>query len=141
MFCSKCGKEIPTDSRSCIYCKTPIESNQLDKSTFIKDSNIYSKDDYLSLSKEYENEKKKIKKSGRNMIILGGILFGLGVLIIPTILIIIMDQMLIPLIVSFLGIIVGTVFWGVSESTTKKRIDELGDNLYRKYVSDFNIKK
>ncbi len=43
MFCSKCGKEIPTDSRFCIYCKTPIESNQLDKFTFIKDSNIYSK--------------------------------------------------------------------------------------------------
>lgn len=141
MFCSKCGKEIPTDLRFCIDCKTPIESNQLDESTFIKDSNIYSKNDYLSLSKEYENEKKKIKKVGRNKMILGGILLGLGALIIPIILIPIMGQMLIPLIVSFLGIIVGATFMGVSESTTKKRIDELGDNLYRKYVSNFNSKK
>lgn len=141
MFCSKCGKEIPTDSKFCIGCKTPVESNQLDKSTFIKDNNMYSKDDYLSLSKEYENEKKKIKKSGRNMMILSGILLFLSLFIIPVILILIMDQMLIPFIVSLLLVIVACIFLGVSESTTKKRIDELGDNLYRKYVSNFNSKK
>lgn len=141
MFCSKCGKEISPDSTFCMGCGAPIESNQSDKSTFIKNNNIYSKDDYLSLSTEYESEKKKIKKIGRNMMILGGVLLGVGVIVTPMILVSIMEQVLIPFIVSFLVCIVGIVFMAGGESTTKKRIDELGDNLYRKYVSDFNSKK
>lgn len=140
MFCSKCGKEVAQNSKSCINCGQSINSNVHNNREYLNISNqILSKEDFLSLSAEYENEKKKLRRMYRNKLIIGLILLGLSVFILPFILVLIIQQVLIPLIVCILGITVSCIFLGVNESTNKKRIDELGNNLYRKYISDFMI--
>ena len=157
MFCQNCGKEITNNTNACPYCGANVRQltgtygqqvnptvNQGNRacystSTYPSGDFMMSKDDYLALSQDYQQEKEILRKKGRNKLIIGMILMVIGILVAPFILIpITFDSGMSGLAVfgiCMLIVLVGVVTAATGHLGTKRKIKDSGVRYYQQYAS------
>ena len=109
---------------------------------------MLSKEDYLALSTEYQNEKQIISKKYNLMMWLGFGFAFLCAIIIPIIFVPISfyngntyGDFVSLLIITFVLVIAGGVVGGIGASKKDKETKELGIRYYQKYVNEYNASR
>lgn len=141
MFCSKCGKEIADESIVCNYCGEVL--GQATTGVATKQTGMYSKEDFLSISEDYAKEKKEVeakyKKQNTMWYVIMAVCF---VLIIVFMFLFFVDPVAfgIILIIMLFSPIIPAIFVSVNFNKKKAELEELADSHYRRYINNFNNK-
>ena len=103
---------------------------------------LLSKEDYLALSEEYQKEKAQIKKQCGKQQIIGGIVMGIGIFVIPFLLIpIFLNSGMSMWGVIVIGMIVmgvGIAILALAAQKGEKLPEEVGVKYYQRYVAEYN---
>lgn len=142
MFCSKCGKEIADNSAICNYCGMSIGSNSADAAT--RQTERYSKEDYLVTCEEYTKEKKEVeakyKKKNTTLYILAVICFILALIFMFLFFFNPLVYGVLLLIFLFVAI-VPFIIVACNLNKKKTELENLADTYYRRYINKYNSNK
>ncbi len=111
----------------------------MSNSNYVQTSNnsqLLSKEDYLSLSNEYLTEKRKAEKKQHTRVAIGVIIMVIGFVSAPFLLIPL--KSVFGILIGFSIGIVGIIFAITSFQKGNKTIENLGNHYYQKYVSQYN---
>lgn len=139
MFCSNCGNEIFDNSMFCINCGYPVKNSEnIVEQTVTNNRKImYTKQEFYSHSIEYENGKNNIKENYNKKIknaLLITLIGGIGTILTPFLAFIIQGFCWI----FFILLIGGVIYTSVTKSKSNKEVRKFGNDLYLKYMAEFN---
>ncbi len=143
MFCSKCGKEIANGSAHCSYCAEVSGQQTAMDTKSRRYEGMYSKEDYLTISEEYNKEKKEIEAKYKKKITTC-VLAMVASFVLMTVFMCLMiaNPMLgILSLVCLVTAFTSAACWQLNINKRKAVLEEVADTHYRKYINNYNSSK